>query len=668
MNSTFRLFLLSLCIVGPLACAPLALAQAASGISAERQPPIPLPSDTPYPGTIELSVDIRNVGQRIVSVEQRMPVKPGHLVLLYPRYLPGTHGPYGDVAGIAGLLATTESGQRVEWTRDTSDPAAFHMNVPAGASNLVLRYQWLPATDGRAAVSRNLVNLQWISVTLYPAGHDTSRIRYRAELLMPKGWAAGTALRPESQAEGRVRYQTTSFETLADSPVFAGEHHKEVVLDATAGKPRVALQLFADEASQLEATPEQWQAHKNLVQQSDRLFGARHFRQYDFLFALSDRMGGIGLEHHESSENGVRPNYFSSWKIPSGTASLAITATPTGAVGARELLPHEYVHSWNGKYRRPLDLLTPNFNITMRNSLLWMYEGQTQYWGRVLAVRSGLSTPAQALDQFARVAATAEARAGRVWRNLQDTTNEGSTASRRSTVWRNWQRSADYYDEATLIWLDADTLIRQSTSGQKSLDDFARLFFGGATQKRADGSVQPKPYTFDELTLALAQTTPQISAAQWAKFLRDRLDTHDGGAPLEGLKRSGWRLAWSDSQPDPQKGSDENWRNSDFVYSLGLTINQDGTLWQVMWDSPAFQAGLGANMSVVAVNGRAYKAELLRDAIKANRDGKQPIELLIREGDFYKTTRIDWRGGLRYPKLERIEGAAETLSAVFAPK
>jgi predicted metalloprotease with PDZ domain len=402
----------------------------------------------------------------------------------------------------------------------------------------------------------------------------------------------------------------------------------------------VALNLLADDASLLQHGDEQLQAHRKLVEQTDRLFRSRHFKKYEFLLALSDKLGGIGLEHHESSENGVRPNYFKDW---------------AKRVGDRELLPHEYVHSWNGKFRRPADLWTPTFNVPMRNSLLWMYEGQTQFWGRVLAARSGLVTAEQARDGLAQVAAAYEHRAGRAWRNLQDTTNEGTIGSRNwNKDWHNWQRSADYYDEATLVWLDADMLIRERSQGAKSLDDFAQAFFGVQ-----DGRVQPLTYTFDDVVSALNQVLP----FDWRAFLRERLDNNKTSAPLDGLARSGWKLAWAETPSEFEKNDDAPSRGDDFAYSIGLYLKRDGNVDGVLWDSPAFRAGLSKAAQVVAVNGVAYKGDRMSAAITANRGGAAPLDLLVKEGDNYRTVRIDYRGGLRYPRLERIADAAERLDA-----
>ncbi|MEW6704667.1 MAG: peptidase M61 [Pseudomonadota bacterium] len=639
------------------ALVPFALAAALTGLAALSTSAAPAPglsSAVPaarqqaYPGVMTLEVDATDFERRIVRVKQTLPVKPGALTLLYPRWLPGTHGPYGNPNDVAGLKL--QAGERVlPWRRDPVDPHAFALQVPAGADTLAIEFQFLsaPSKDaGRVVITPRMANLQWIDLVLYPAGYATRGIAVQPRLKLPAGWQAATSLRGQAQADGWWQYEKVPLETLADSPVFAGRHYRRVALEAEGAARPVTLHLVADTAQQLDADESQWQAHRALVRQADLLFGARHFGHYEFLLALSDTLGGIGLEHHESSENAVKPHYFKDWDK---------------AVLDRELLPHEYVHSWNGKFRRPAELWTPDFNtVPMRNSLLWMYEGQTQYWGRVLAARSGLVSAELARDGLAQVAAWAEHRSGRAWRNLQDTTTDPTLGPNgHHKHWRDWQRSVDYYDEATLVWLDVDTLIREQSKGQRSLDDFAKAFFGVH-----DGRVEPLTYTFDDIVKTLASVWPH----DWARFLRERLDGHER-APLDGLARSGWKLVYTDKQSDNAKAEDEEDKEVDFHYSIGLTIDtEEDVLKNVRWNSPAFHAGLAPGAKLLAVNGVAYKPERLAQAITLAKTGSEPVELLVRDGEHFRSVRIDYRGGLRYPKLERIEGAPDRLSAILAPR
>jgi len=631
--------------------ATLALAGLLAGPAAA-QLPIPAPQDKPYPGTLRLQVDATDLDRHIFQVRQQLPVQAGRLTLLFPRYLPGAHGPYGTVDRLAGL--TVHAGtQRLAWLRDTVDPFAFHIEVPAGVAELQLSYQFLSPVQregGRVVMTREMLNLQWISLLLYPAGHHASAIQVQAEVTLPAGWQQASALPVERQQDSatgaRLSFKPVSLETLADSPLFAGAHLRRIPLDPPGQARPVTLNILADEPLELQASEAQIQAHRELVRQADRLFASRHFSRYEFLLAISGRLSGIGLEHHESSENAVAPGYFKDWGK---------------RAGSRSLLPHEYVHSWNGKFRRPADLLTPQFNVPMQDSLLWLYEGQTDYWGRVLAVRAGLVSPEQARHAWAEIAANFSHRAGRVWRNLQDTTNEGAMAKSRSEGdWSSWQRGADYYAESGLIWLDADTLIREKSGGARSLDDFARAFFGVE-----DGRITPLSYDFEDIVAALER----VQAHDWRGFLRQRLDSHGPEAPLDGLARAGWRLSWAETPHDFARADDSEWKTEDFAYSLGLNLKREGKVERVLWGSPAFEAGISRAVTVVAVNGIAFKSERLAAAITANKNGTAPLELLLREGDVYRQVRIDYREGLRYPRLSRIEGSPERLdSGVLAAR
>lgn len=595
-----------------------------------------------YPGTILLSVDATDLNQRVMRVRQTLPVRPGPLKLYLPRWIPGNHSPTGDPARLAGLKISARD-KPLPWSRDPLDMNTYRVTVPSGVSTLDIEFQHVTPVardSGRVVVTREMLNVQWHPLILYPAGYEARSISVQASLRLPPEWGYGSALRAASQEQGVVQFKPVSLETLVDSPVFAGRYFRRIELD-----PVVALNLVADRPELLKPSDAQIDAHRKLVQQADKLFGARHYAKYDFLLALSEQLGGIGLEHHESSENGMRTRYWEGWDK---------------SYAGRDLLAHEYVHSWNGKFRRPRDLTTPHYNTPMQDSLLWLYEGQTQYWGRVLAARSALVSAELARDQLAQTAAAYDHVAGRVWRNLQDTTNDPILAGRRSVYdWGNWQRGFDYYNEAALVWLDADTLIREKSGGQRSLDDFARGFFGVR-----DGELGPLTYGFDDIVKALNE----VQSHDWTRFLRERLDTNAAAAPLDGLARSGWKLAYSETPSDNFKADEAEGKYSDFSYSLGLRADQDGRLTDVLWDSPAFRAGLSPAMSVVGVNSRAYKSEVLKDAITANKDGRNPIELLLREGDNFRTVRIDYRGGLRYPVLERVAGSEDRLAAVLAPR
>ena len=600
------------------------------------------PTDTPYVGTIGVDVDLTDLDRRVMEVRETLPVKPGALTLLYPRWVPGTHSPTGSVSRMAALQIMA-NGKPIEWTRDPVDVYAFHINVPSGVSTLNISFQHLspvvPAA-GRVVMTQEIIGLQWNTVLLYPAGHFASAIQVQPSAKLPSGWQTASALDVATRDGDRLAFKPTSLERLVDSPLWAGKYSKRIELGAANTAP-VYLTVFAETPSSLEATPEQISVHKQLVQQADALYGSHHFARYEFLLAISEHFSGIGLEHSESSENSVRPGYFTEWKKASGV---------------RTILPHEYTHSWNGKFRRPSDLWTPNYNVPMQDSLLWVYEGQTQYWGFVLAARSGLVSVSDSLEHLATTAAALDTRAGRSWRNLQDTTNEPVVSLRGHQDWNDWQRSEEYYNEGMMIWLDADTKIRELTNGAKSLNDAAKAFFGVD-----DGRVAALTYTFEDYVNVLNAVAPM----DWASFLHQRVDTRAPATLLDGIARSGWKLVYTDKQSELAKASETEHRSTDFTYSLGFNVDKDGKLTGIKWGGPAFKAGLTGSMQLLAVNSRSYKAELLREAITQAKDGRG-VELLVKFEDRYKTVKIDYRGGVRYPKLERVDGTPDRLTDILA--
>jgi predicted metalloprotease with PDZ domain len=607
-------------------------------------PPIPAPQDRAFAGTIKLEIDATDIDRRIFRVKETIPAKPGPTILLFPSWLPGDHSPAGELEKMAGLVIKA-GGKTIPWRRDPADVWAFHVDVPAGAEALNVEFQYVtPTTEaqGRVVATQEMLNLQWNSVSLYPAGYFARRIMVEPSVKLPKGWKYGTALETATFEGGLAKFKPVDFDTLVDSPMFAGRYYRQIDLDP-GGRSPVRLNIVADNAGALEASPEQIEIHREMVRQADKLYGARHYNHYDFLLSLTDRMGGIGLEHHRSSEDGVSPDYFTDW------ASNA---------PERDLLTHEYTHSWNGKYRRPADLWTPNFNVPMRDSLLWVYEGQTQYWGNILASRAALRTTAEGLEELAMTAATYDAQIGRTWRPVEDTTMDPIIADRRPQPWRAWQRSEDYYQEGQLVWLDADTLIRERSGGKRSLDDFAKAFFGVY-----DGSWTPYTYSFDDVVAALNKIEPY----DWATFLKTRIYDVAPKAPLDGLARGGYKLVFTDTPTGLWKQSEAARHATNLTYSLGVSLTSSGVLGSVLWDGPAFKAGLTSGMTVVSVGDEAYSAERIKAAVTAAKSGA-PIKLLIKAGEAYKTVEINYKGGLRYPRLERIAGTPDRLSDIYAKK
>jgi len=619
--------------------APLALPRA--------QPPIPVPQDRAYPGVIDYQVDATDLDRRIVNVRQTIPVSSGPLTLLYPKYLPGNHANTGPIQLIAGLTVTS-GGKRIEWLRDTVEPYAFHLDIPQGVDKIEVEFQWLTQPDNavwRVTMTPAIVNMQWEKALLYPAGYAASRITFAPSLKLPEGWQYGTSLETQSFEGGVARFAPTDLYTLVDSPVFAGANFRRIDIDPNGSA--VHLNIVADKAENLAPKATQLAHYEALVTQTDRLFGSRHYDRYDFLLALTSELGGIGLEHHRSSENTVAPDFFTAWDKSTGN---------------RALLPHEFTHSWNGKFMRPADELTANYNVPSQNTLLWVYEGQTQYWGDVLSARTGLHSKEEALIVLATTAAFYDNQPGRAWRALQDTNNHNLLGYRVPGLWTSWMRgTGDYYRESELIWLDADTLIREKTNGRKSLDDFAKTFFGVE-----NGRYTPRGYTFEDVVAALNSVYPH----DWDHFLRGRLDAvgPDAKAPLDGLTRGGYRLAYTDTLTATEKKVQSGWTN-DFQYSLGFTLSGAGNrLANVRWGSPAYEARIGAGWDLVAVNDIAATPEALRNAVTAAKGTEAPITLLLKSGSRFRTVTLNYHDGLRYPRLERIAGTPDRLGDIFAPR
>ena len=621
-------------LVPPLNSKPMAIVKADT---------IPPPRDIAYPGTIQLTVDASDVTRAIFHVHEHVPVPhTGDFVMLYPKWLPGTHSPSGQINKVAGFRVTA-SGRALHWVRDTLDVYAFHIAVPEGETAVDIDFQYVSPTaqdQGRIVATPDLASIEWIANSMYPAGYYVRDIPIEASVIVPAGWKVATALRPASESGNRIQYPLTSYEILMDSPLIAGAHYRRFALS-----PDVSLDVIADNEHELDAKPDQIAAHSRLVQQAVRAFGAQHYDHYDFLLTISDYLGGEGLEHHRSSEDGTRRGYFTDWN---------------NQLNARNLLPHEFSHSWNGKYRRAADLWTPDYRTPMQDTMLWVYEGQTQFWGYVLGARSGMLSKQDTLDAIAATAAAyGEGTPGRTWRPLEDTTNDPIIAQRAPQPWRSWQRSEDYYSEGELIWIDVDRIIREQSRGKRSIDDFAKAFFG-----MRDRDYGELTYTFDDVVNTLNRVQPY----DWRGYLLRRVFEIAPKAPLEGISEGGYRLVYTDQPTEWIKSLEKGRKFTELTYSGGLTVGTDGKIGSVLWGSPAFNAGLTIGTEVVAVNGRKFDADALKEAIRAAAGNGPAPELLIHAGDVYRTVRLDWHGGLRYPHLEKVGAAPGTLDALLAPR
>ena len=608
--------------------------------------PATTPETSPaHPPTVTLSVDATAAPRKIFHATLKIPAAPGDLTLYYPKWIPGEHAPDGPVIDLAGLKFFA-AGKTLKWRRDLLDGFTLHVEVPAGVTEISAELDFLsPATfeggfSAGSSATDKLAIISWNQVLLYPKGFKSDDINYSASLKLPEGWKFGTPLPVTSQSGNEIKFATVSLTTLVDSPVITGEFLKVVPL---ASDPVTEMDIAADSAAALDAPSEVWDHYRSLVDQAQKLFGAHHYRDYHFLYTLSDHVAHFGLEHHESDDSRVGERSL----VDDGARKMSAS-----------LLPHEYVHSWNGKFRRPADLATPDYQQPMQDDLLWVYEGLTNYLGFVLTARSGLLTPDQDRDDLALTAASLDHTPGREWRNLQDTADAAPQLYFSSRSWNSWRRSTDFYDEDTLNWLWADVIIRQQTNGAKTLDDFCHLFHGAPST-----APMVKPYTFDDVVNALNQ----VVTYDWRGFWTERLTNHGPGAPLGGIEGSGWKLVYNETPSDMDRG-DGGSHFVDVAYSIGIDLRDDGTITDTIEGMPAALAGIGPGMKLIAVNGRQYSPEGLRDALKAGKDSTVPLELLVENTEYYKTYKLDYHGGEKYPHLVRDESKPDLLTDILKAK
>jgi predicted metalloprotease with PDZ domain len=599
--------------------------------------------------TISLAVDASQAPRKMFHARLRIPATPGTLTLYYPKWIPGEHAPDGPLNDLAGLKFSA-GGQTLKWRRDLLDGWTINVEVPRGQNEVLADLDFLsPATleagfSAGSSVTDKLAIVSWNQVLLYPKGWKTDDITFTASLRIPDGWKYATSLPLSNAAGNDLHFAPVSLTMLVDAPVLTGQYLKAVPLNPGQAPP-AELDVAADSAAALEPPQEVWDHYKDLVTQAGALFGAQHYRHYNFLFTLSDHVAHFGLEHHESDDSRIEERGLvdeTDRKLTSG------------------LLPHEYTHSWNGKYRRPADLSTPDFQQPMQTDLLWVYEGLTEYIGNILTARSGLWTPEVFREYLAGVAATLDHVPGRSWRNLQDTADAAPQlyfAAR--GWWYAWRRGVDFYDEDTLNWMWADVIIRQQSTGQKSLDDFCKLFHGPP-----GGTPALKTYTFDDVVNTLNQVVPY----DWRGFWTERLTNHGPGAPLGGIEGSGWKLVYDETPTDYLRSEE---RNRDWVletFTVGLYLRGDGGVIDTIEGMTAAKAGIGPGMKIVAVNGRRFSAEVLHEAIKGAKGGTEPIELLVENADYYKTFKLDYHEGEKYPHLVRDESKPDLMSEIVKAK
>ena len=621
-------------------------------------------SETTAKPPILLHVDLTDAPRHLIHVQEKIPVTAGPMILEYPEWIPGDHRPTGPIDNVAGVFIRA-NGQDLTWRRDDVDMYAIHVDVPGGVSTLDVSFDFLAVpgatgSDEDEGTSRNLAVLEWNSVVMYPAGTPVRDIPITPSITLPAGWGFGTALsfagheigtgasRPAGGAPGEdASFATVSVEQLVDSPLITGRYFREFPLDPDV-TPRHYLDVAADAAEDLDMKPAMLTAVSQLVRETGALYKSRHYTTYHFLLSLSDQIREEGLEHHESSDNGVEEHGFSD---------------PQLAVLNGDLLPHEFTHSWNGKYRRPAGLATPDYKTPQRGDLLWVYEGMTQYWGTVLAARSGFWTPEQYREELAYTAANMDNRPGRTWRNIEDTAVAAQILRGGNPWWSNWRLSQDYYPEGQLIWLDADTTIRNLTHNKKSLNDFVAKFVDVGGNLPPDTPPKVLPFTFDDIVDGLNAVVPY----DWRSFLRERLDSHAAHAPLEGIEHGGYQLVYTDQPSGFEEAILKTRGGVHATASLGLRVDKDAEIEDVLMNSLSYQAGLGPGDKIIAVNGLAYTDARMRGAIRDSKSSKNPIELIVSNNDVFQVVHLNYHGGERYPHLERATGQPDLLSDILKP-
>jgi predicted metalloprotease with PDZ domain len=602
--------------------------------------------DRPYIGPLSVDVDLRQAPRKIFSVHEEIPVKPGALTLLYPKWIPGEHSPSGTLDSVTGLKITA-NGRPLPWRRDLVDMFAINLDLPSGVSRIAVDFQFLSPAGGGSfgestSATPSLAEIEWNQVAFYPAGYPARQITIAPSIRVPDGWQFATALERNSDIGGVTHFAAVSFEQLVDSPLFTGQYVKRIDLAPSAAVP-VHLNVFADRAANLDLKQSQIDQHIALVKQAVALFASQHYGHYDFLLAVSDHTGSFGLEHHQSSDDRTFADLF--------------TDPDLYSIGVG-LMPHEYVHSWNGKFRRPAGLATPDYSKPMQGDLLWVYEGLTVYLGNLLTARAGLWTAEQYRDVLAITASQMDHVPGRDWRSLQDTADAAQRLYFVPRAWSSERRLTDYYPEGGLIWLDVDTTIRELSGNTRSLDDFVRAFYG-----LQNGSMKVLPYRFEDIVAALQAVQPN----DWRGFLRQRLDTHEVRAPLGGIQRGGWKLTYTDTPSAIYKAYEKARKTMDRSDSLGISVSIEdkGEITNVIWGSPAFDAGVIPGMKLVAVNSQGFTADVLDAAIVDAAKSHQPIDWLVDNTGTYSTLSVSYYGGQQYPHLVRADGEPDRIADII---
>jgi predicted metalloprotease with PDZ domain len=581
---------------------------------------------------ISLFVDAREAARGVVFVTEEIPVEPGTVALQYPKWMPGAHSPVGGQSGIIDFKV--DAGDKtLPWERDLVEMNTVRVHVPPGFSSIRVR-----CTLGNRVASTKMGRISWFQLVWYPA-QPIKEVFYSPSVQLPAGWKLASALPLQSANGSRFEFKTVSLHRLVDSPCLIGERFKEFDVTGKSSVPHY-LDVMADTEAGLSPSPEVLDHVRRIHEETEAIMGSHHYRDYHWLLTISDFAPRAGLEHHESSEDGAGSKGFTD-----------------EALDLADLLSHEYFHSFNGKFRRPIGLCTPDYQKPMKDDLLWVYEGLTQFMGQLLACRAGWWTPEQWREQIALNYDSMNMTKGRKWRTLEDTASGLTSNGSRPATWYSGRRGGDYYVESTIVWLNVDMRIRQLTNGQKSLMDFLRLFEGGAANWP-----ELKPYDLPEVVATLNRVAP----FDWAKLLKERVYELQPELSQEGFQLAGWKLVYTDT-PNAMEGKVESGgMGVNLASSIGLNVSAIGSVQDVIPESPADAALMCPGMTIKSVDGEAYSAARLIEAVKVG-SAANPIKLHVAIQDSERDVTIAYSGGLRYPHLVRNLDQPDRLTALLTP-
>ncbi len=604
----------------------------------------PIRAQAAPPGAIRISVDATHAPQRILRAKLEIPVRPGPLTLYYPKWMPADHSPDGPISNLAGLKFTA-GGKEIAWHQDLVDMYAFNLDIPQGTESIEASLDFLisapgPTIDFAASGSAKLLILMWNQVTLYPKGWPAADLVFEPTLTLPEGWKFSTSLPIASESGSTITFSPVPLDLLIDSPVQSGPFVRVYPLNP-GEKPPNELDVASDDAWALDVPPALLENYKRLVAEAGALYRSHHYRDYHFLLTLSNNVLPLGQEHHESSDDRV------------GERTLV---DPNARLLEAGLFPHEFSHSWNGQYRRPVGLATPDFQQPMKGNLLWVYEGLTEYLGTVLSARSGLLTPEQTREKIALTASEMGYRAGRRWRSLQNTADAAQILYFAPQQWSSYRRSVDFYPESVLIWLDVDATIRKLTNDRRSMDDFCHTFYAPP-----DGQPVIKAYTFEDLISTLNQIAPY----DWRSFFSERLDSTSASAPLGGITGGGWKLVYTDDPNELLAAGEAESGGGDFTFSIGLRVRADGTVVDAIPGMPAFESGVSPYLRIIGVNGRQFSVDELKRAIRDSKSNPASITIAATNTGTLETHEIQYHDGNRFPHLERVEGTPDYLDEIL---